>query len=218
MPAFFVPSPCSSPPRVTARAVTRSQTAKSDSVAQLFVLDSFDVDATRAAHSRASSPIPPLAVEEERIRGLQQVNRWRSVEFARLQDEVKALRQENAELLAHAAHRSDAHAQVAADNSGALRAGLEYTLGLLWFLLVCDRELAKQLFDRMPRRAWLYAFCGGVEQSGGNLIRGSVSNPPPLFRLPPEIRKSVKSLIFLHFEVPSTPQVVPEAALIKPCP
>ena len=27
MPAFFVPSPCSSPPRVTARAVTRSQTA-----------------------------------------------------------------------------------------------------------------------------------------------------------------------------------------------
>ena len=42
-----------------------------------------------------------------------------------------------------------------------------------------------------PRWAWAGA--------GGNLIRGSASTPPPLFRLPPKICKSVKSLIFLHF-------------------
>ena len=34
---------------------------------------------------------------------------------------------------------------------------------------------------------------------GGNLICGCVSIPPPLRRRPHKIRKSVKSLIFLHF-------------------
>ena len=38
-----------------------------------------------------------------------------------------------------------------------------------------------------------------TQYTGGNLIRGFASNPPPLRRRPPKIRKSVKSLVLSRF-------------------
>ena len=139
---------------------TRSRTSGSSHVA----LTSFDHDNRRAVFSRQSSPVKPLDVEEERVASLQQMNTWRASEFARLQDEVLVVTAERDRLRAErdelAAVRDAVLAHAAAENGGALRRALDSTLGLLSFLLVCDRHLAESLLDRMPRRAWLFAVFG----------------------------------------------------------